>query len=291
MNYGKSLCILCDKLLARAGMIAHPCDCPTHHFHCECLVKHARKHQQRQCPIDQIPFEFVVCEGGLVITFQKTEHQNKPNADPAPTKTSQPPKEDGNQDLPTDRSNTPNWPQSACKITIERENPSGQSDVDDLVTSTLNSVLQNTGGNADGLMTCTLCGKPIEATDMTSPNCCMHYFHEKCLDDYTDKNDLCPFEGCYREIESFITAVGDHYAIRVSEIRDYRNMINAPEHFICHVCNRPDLQLNRATAKPCGHILHRSCLIEYIRQHKQCPICKENTSVVECDRAGLLFFP
>lgn len=279
MNYGKSLCILCDQLLADSSMVAHPNHCPTHHFHCQCLVKHARR--SRECPIDQIHFETVVCANGLPITFTSAQRA-------AVSKT--PSKPDGGKQQEASPSrelvNKDNSPvKSGSKIMIRSDSPS-QTPFDSLMQD-FSSMMQRDGVG----MMCGLCGKTIGMTEMASPDSCTHWFHISCLDSYTDRCNLCPFEGCYKEIESFSTSEGRRVGIRVSESRDYRNMVTAPENFICSVCNQVELQKNRAAAKPCGHLLHRSCLIDYVRQHKQCPVCDDPTCTIECDTAGVLFFP
>lgn len=254
-------------------MIAHPKDCPTHHFHSQCLVKHAKRN--RECPIDQIPFESIVCDNGLPIFFKSSQPRRVTEAPVS--------KVESNRTTIPDAS-----PSASAEGSLQ--NNSVES------TTSLPSKSFENANDAPCFSSpppsdnCAICFQP-NCEPRASLDSCTHWFHEHCTKEYFLRHSLCPVKGCYKEAKSFITSMGNHAQIVLHVEAEYRNMVSAPLDFQCVACGGTNINVFRACARPCGHICHRQCLIEFVRKERKCPSCFEPTSVVQCDVEGTLRFP
>ena len=173
---------------------------------------------------------------------------------------------------------------------LENANIFNSSTSESPSNATGKSVLPSPAAAKTEAVKCGICFRP-NSGELASPGGCQHWFHESCLKDYFRCHNVCPIKGCFREAESFVTTSGQYAQIVMHAVAEYRNMTTAPPNFECAVCGKPDINLFRAFAMPCGHVCHRKCLIEFVREHEKCPICLLPTKVIECDVEGTLRFP
>lgn len=279
--------------------VATPSQCPTHYFHLQCLAQHVTK--DRRCPIDKVACSSIVVEdtkgcseeeeergavrGQAVEDYLEQERTcNEKKSDQL--------LESMNLLDSTIIQNNCGFPvnlPSDSRTTLQENEEDPRENGGEILVSKKQFHVTLAQSNESPNIDCGICQQNSPGIPI-SPDCCEHWFHKDCFIEYTQRHSVCPVRGCYREITTYVCGSGEFSSLQLSARSEQENVLSAPKDFLCEICFEADVECYRAEARPCGHVFHRICVVEFVRRYKMCPKCQNPTRMIFCKMSGEFHF-